>query len=90
VSEGTQDTIMSQTIFAYRIVTFFDEPFQDSSANGLIDHSSPLKGDGPTTPPILLSKVWAVARSLATTSAISIDFCSSRYLDVSVPWVVSM
>ena len=30
---------------------------------------------------------WATPRSLATTSGISVDFCSSRYLDVSVPWV---
>ena len=70
---------MSLTIFAYRTVTFYGEPFQDSSTNRLIDHSSPLKGDGPTTPPILLSEVWAIARSLATTNAISIDFSSSRY-----------
>ena len=30
---------------------------------------------------------WAIPRSLATTSGISVDFFSSRYLDVSVPWV---
>ena len=70
---------MSQTVFAYRTVTFYGEPFQGSSANGLVDHSSPLKGDGPTTPPALLPTVWAIARSLATTNAISIDFSSSRY-----------
>ena len=29
--------------------------------------------------------VWAVSRSLAATSEISIDFSSFRYLDVSVP-----
>ena len=62
---------MSQTIFVYRIVTFCDEPFQDSSTNGLIFYSPPLKGEGPTTPPVLLPKVWAIARSLATTNAIS-------------------
>ena len=28
-------------------------------------------------------------RSLATTNGVSIDFLSSRYLDVSVPWVCS-
>ena len=33
--------------------------------------------------------VWALARSLATTGAITIVFSSSRYLDVSVPWVRS-
>ena len=31
--------------------------------------------------------VWAVPRSLATTSGITFVFYSSRYLDVSVPWV---
>jgi len=31
--------------------------------------------------------VWALARSLATTGAITVVFSSSRYLDVSVPWV---
>src|ERR1044071_1130854 len=30
---------------------------------------------------------WATPRSLATTSGISVDFCSSGYLDVSVPRV---
>jgi hypothetical protein len=29
----------------------------------------------------------AAPRSLATTCGISVDFFSSRYLDVSVPWV---
>ena len=31
--------------------------------------------------------VWADPRSLATTSGITFVFYSSRYLDVSVPWV---
>lgn len=39
-------------------------------------------------PHLALTKwVWALARSLATTGAITIVFSSSRYLDVSVPWV---
>ena len=33
--------------------------------------------------------VWPISRSLAATSEISIDFSSSRYLDVSVPSVHS-
>ena len=33
--------------------------------------------------------VWAIVRSLAATSTISVDFSSSRYLDVSVPSVNS-
>ena len=36
------------------------------------------------TPRILLSTVWPLPRSLATTSGISVDFSSSPYLDVSV------
>lgn len=32
-------------------------------------------------------RVWAFSLSLATTWEITIVFCSSRYLDVSVPWV---
>ena len=31
--------------------------------------------------------VWATPRSLATTNGITFVFFSSRYLDVSVPWV---
>ena len=31
--------------------------------------------------------VWPLPRSLAATEGISFDFFSSRYLDVSVPWV---
>ena len=34
--------------------------------------------------------VWALPISLAATLGISIDFSSSRYLDVSVPWVGSL
>ena len=33
------------------------------------------------------SLVWALPASLAATKGISFDFFSSRYLDVSVPWV---
>ena len=36
------------------------------------------------TPRTLLSSVWPLPRSLATTSGISVDFFSSPYLDVSV------
>ena len=31
--------------------------------------------------------VWALPLSLATTKGITIVFSSTRYLDVSVPWV---
>ena len=39
------------------------------------------------TPKALLSLVWPLPRSLATTCGISFDFSSSGYLDVSVPRV---
>ena len=42
-----------------------------------------------TTPVILLLQVWPLALSLATTRAISFDFSSSAYLDVSVRRVPS-
>ena len=38
-------------------------------------------------PQIINDLVWAVPFSLSTTGGISIDFLSSRYLDVSVPGV---
>ena len=38
--------------------------------------------------PLTLAPVWARALSLAATRAISVDFSSSGYLDVSVPPVV--
>jgi hypothetical protein len=37
----------------------------------------------------LTETVWALPFSLATTRGITIVFSSSRYLDVSVPWVCS-
>ena len=42
------------------------------------------------TPEILLSTVWPVPRSLATTKGISVDVSSSPYLDVSVQAVPSV
>ena len=39
------------------------------------------------TPKVFLPQVWPLSLSLATTSEISVDFSSSRYLDVSVPGV---
>ena len=32
-------------------------------------------------------EVWALSRSLAATEEVAVAFFSSRYLDVSVPWV---
>ncbi len=42
---------------------------------------------GPTTPEQHATLVWAVSFSLATTQEITFVLFSSRYLDVSVPWV---
>ena len=39
------------------------------------------------TPMVFLPLVWPLSLSLATTRKISVDFSSSRYLDVSVPGV---
>ena len=39
------------------------------------------------TPKMLPPSVWPLPLSLATTRGISVDFSSSRYLDVSVPGV---
>ena len=44
---------------------------------------------GPTTLQQHAVEVWAVPFSLATTQGITFVFFSSRYLDVSVPWVDS-
>jgi hypothetical protein len=48
--------------------------------------------NGPTTPhtqrcTAYTHVVWAPPLSLAATQGISVDVCSSRYLDGSVPWV---
>jgi hypothetical protein len=43
-----------------------------------------------STPKVFLPPVWPLARSLATTCAISFDFFSSPYLDVSVQAVPSI
>ena len=40
--------------------------------------------------PFLLPGHWPGPRSLATTNGVSVDVLSSRYLDVSVPWVSSL
>ena len=53
----------------------------------------PVRGYHPLRPcfpdRFLLSLIhdWPGPRSLATTSGVSVDVLSSRYLDVSVPWV---
>ena len=64
-------------VFEYWTITIF----------GLPSHAIPLTSvvfKVVRTPGILLSLVWPLPRSLATTSGISVDFFSSPYLDVSV------
>ena len=65
------------SVFEYWTITIF----------GLPSHAIPLTSvvlKVVRTPRILLSLVWPLPRSLATTSGISVDFFSSPYLDVSV------
>ena len=56
-------------------------PFRYASVHLMIRPHNPRPGH-----PV---RVWALPFSLAATLGISIDFFSSRYLDVSVPWVGS-
>ena len=66
--------------FTYRTITFYGPTFQLCSI---------------TIPSLLCSVrnprdkslVWALSFSLAATKKIDFSFSSSRYLDVSVPWV---
>ena len=77
---GTLTLIYSH--FAYGTLTLYGPPFQARSATlstRLFRAPQPRR-----KPP-----VWALPRSLAATKGISFDFFSSRYLDVSVPWVGS-
>ncbi len=69
--------------FNYRVVTFSDGPFQIASSTPFFYHSV-LSVLQPQEASLL---VWALPVSLAATQGIEISFSSSRYLDVSVPWV---
>ena len=67
-------------LYVYRTLTFF----------GQLSHTVRLRQIfvmTVLTPRVLLPKVWPLPLSLATTRGISVDFSSSRYLDVSVPEV---
>ena len=65
----------------YWAVTICGGAFQLSSS------TIPLRYDMSATPAKKTSLVWPVPRSLAATKKIDFSFSSSRYLDVSVPWV---
>ena len=83
--------------FAYGALTLCGGPSQalPLPAPFLTPPQGPGPGTGSPQPPrgnalgLALAWVWAGARSLAATGAISVDFSSSGYLDVSVPPVVS-
>ena len=70
----------ARSLYVYRILTFFDA----------LSHTlrlEDLRLMTVLTPVVLLPRVWPLPLSLATTRGISVDFSSSRYLDVSVPGV---
>jgi hypothetical protein len=66
----------------YGAFTLYGETFQKASTS---DNTSILRSYNPKATEITL--VWAVPSSLAATMGITIVLFSSRYLDVSVPWV---
>ena len=63
----------------YRTFTLYRGPFQITST---IIYKSMLQSYNPKV--AVTTLVWAGARSLATTCAITVVFSSSAYLDVSV------
>ena len=69
--------------FVYRALTVSGAPSQGTST-AVSRHVC-----GSYNPSSTRELVWAGPRSLAATEGISIDFSSSRYLDVSVPSVCS-
>ena len=74
--------------FAYRTITFFGRSFQTFQLYTTFVTSRARPQQHPATPEhVAMLPVWAIPRSLAATSGISVDFFSSGYLDVSVPRV---
>ena len=75
-------TPLGQLPYVYRALTLYGAAFQTAST------SAPDPLCGPYNPDVAeTTSVWAIPRSLATTWGITVVFFSSRYLDVSVPWV---
>ena len=72
-----------RSAFVYGTVTLYGWPFQ---AIPLAEFCNSHVKD-PTTPRGKTLAVWAIPLSLAATDGIDFSFFSSRYLDVSVPWV---
>ena len=75
----------STLVFAYGAFTLCGRLFQSRSA----DHCKKHRRRSYNPTPAVTGVVWAGARSLATTCAITVVFFSSGYLDVSVPRVSS-
>ena len=82
VSRATQDTAKLHNRFMYGIITLFDCSFRNIPFQLLLAMSQSYNPHVAET-----TQVWAVARSLATTCAITFVFFSYGYLDVSVPHV---
>ena len=73
MSRPTQDTAMLLNRFVYGIITLFDYSFQNillQFFRAMSQSYNPVHAETYT--------VWAVARSLATTDAITIVFFSCR------------
>jgi hypothetical protein len=83
VFRRTQDPLRRERTFDYRAFTCYGGPFQIASSNSLFCNSV-LSVLQPQEASFL---VWALPVSLAATQGIDFSFSSSRYLDVSVPWV---
>jgi hypothetical protein len=83
VFRRTQDPLKRERIFDYGAFTLSCGPFQIASSNSFLCNSM-LSVLQPQEASLL---VWALPVSLAATQGIDFSFSSSRYLDVSVPWV---
>ena len=84
MSRATQDTAIKHKTYLYGTFTLCGWKFQNHSNSF---YAQIAQSYNPNNAETLL--VWAVPRSLATTSGITIVFFSSGYLDVSVPLVCS-
>ncbi len=77
----TQVPLQCVNVFVYETFTLYGGPF----------HTLPLTRHNPIlrsyNPEEETPSVWAVPISLAATYGIDFSFFSTRYLDVSVPWV---
>ena len=80
VSRGTLVQNLFIITFTYETITLYGPTFQLCSISYNFTLCS-VRNPGDKSP------VWALSLSLAATKKIDFSFSSSRYLDVSVPWV---